>query len=210
MNLKEPAKFPLEFKEKFKILAQVLTAFLVFYLGPNHWASTQKSLYHLYFDFELLIPLIPWSIIPYCSVYLIPLIVFFKCPLSVIYKIRLALLAQIFIAFIIFIIFPAKLGYSRYVPPGVFSFWYSTLFALDNPHNLLPSLHVGFSFEWSLALIWAYKRFEKWIYFWFFLVCVSVVTTHQHHIMDIVTGIILAISTHFLAIKILEHNKKVT
>lgn len=183
-------------KFKFIVFGQVLTAFLLFYLGPNYLATFREGLHKFYFDFELTIPLIPWMIIPYASVYFSPLILLFYSSENYAYRARFALLAQIFIALFFFLVFPAQLGFTRFVPEGFFSYCYRLIFALDQPHNLLPSLHVGFAFEWSLGIREINKKWGPVILFWYILVCISVVTTHQHHIPDILTGMPMAYLCH--------------
>ncbi len=183
-------------KQKFIILSQVLFVFLLCYLGPNYLATLRPHHYKLYFDFELAAPLIPWAIIPYCSVYLSPIILFFKSEINYVYRVRFALITQTLIALFFFLLFPAELGFTRVIPQGFFAPWYNSLFAVDMPHNLLPSLHVGYAFEWAMGIREIYARWAPVIWIWYFLVCFSVVATHQHHILDIATGLPLAFFTH--------------
>jgi membrane-associated phospholipid phosphatase len=61
------------------------------------------------------------------------------------------------------------------------------------PHNLVPSLHVDASILLIAALWRALPR--AWIraglVLWGILLCATVVLVHQHHLLDVATGLLL-------------------
>lgn len=179
-----------------KWVAIVLSIFLVMYLTANQLAAQNQNRYEMYMDWELSIPLVPWMIVVYLSYVgvflLLPFIM--KSGYSIIclaYGFLAAILASTFV----FVIFPGELGYARpeYIP--VFDLLFQTLYEVDKPHNLYPSLHVTFS---SLtALVMAHQArvewFRKAITGWAVMIAASVVLVHQHHLFDIATGLMLAV-----------------
>src|SRR5690606_5275310 len=108
--------------------------------------------YHFYYAWELSLPLVPWMILPYVSVYLMPAVVLWFSSVDEIDVARRSLTAQILISSAFFLAFPAQLGFVRTEVPGFWESWYKVLFMVDYPHNLLPSLHVAFGLAWVLAL----------------------------------------------------------
>ena len=75
-----------------------------------------------------------------------------------------------------------------------FQFLFNLLHTYDKPYNLAPSLHITFSAITLLFLIQKNSIGAKVIFvFWFLAMCLSVLFTHQHHFIDVVTGSILAL-----------------
>lgn len=70
---------------------------------------------------------------------------------------------------------------------------------VDNPTNLMPSLHVadsvivGFFLNDSLSS----KYYKSIIWLWICLIIVSTLFIKQHVLVDVITGIILSSLTHF-------------
>lgn len=187
---------------KLLFLGQILSFFFLVYMGVNYLSSLRSDLHAFYFDFELSIPLIAWMIIPYSTVYIAPIMALLLCHKEDLLLIRKTLMAQIIVAAIFYLFFPAKLGFVRRPVLGFFAKAYEWLYIVDYPHNLLPSLHVGFTLTWVLVLK---KHLSSLQYLalllWALLVCFSVVLTHQHHILDIVSGLMLSSATYFWAKK---------
>ena len=71
---------------------------------------------------------------------------------------------------------------------------FSLLHAVDQPFNLYPSLHITYSSLTVFAIIDQTKSrvFHAFLLFWLVLIAFSVVLVHQHHLFDIITGLVLA------------------
>ncbi len=104
------------------------------------------------------------------------------------------IVAAIVVAGICFLLFPLRFAFGR--PPA--SGWLGVVFdwfrAMDQPYNLLPSLHIAF----RTILAQHYHRHTRGILrwtsnFWFVLVGLSTVLTYQHHLMDVVAGFALGV-----------------
>jgi membrane-associated phospholipid phosphatase len=167
--------------------------FLVVYGASNWFNSNRSEHYSLYSSRELDIPLLPAMIYPYLSVSLI-----FLLPLFTLNSAQLMVLAKrmagaIVMAGLIFILLPTQLGFERSSVIGSINPLFALVYLLDHPHNLFPSLHVALS---SLVLAMALAAANAWqrglLIIWWVLLCLSVVFVHQHHLIDIVGGLVLA------------------
>ena len=170
------------------------------YLGTNEIAAQQTSFYQLYFEFEREIPMVPWMIHVYNSFHVLLLLNFLiiKNPLKI-RAIAISLIASSAIAALFFLIFPAELGFSRTENMMGYEFWYDALHWLDHPHNLVPSLHITFSALSTYVISTEINsRVLKSLFLvWFLLICSSIVLVHQHHLIDIFTGFLLAVIVKF-------------
>jgi membrane-associated phospholipid phosphatase len=65
---------------------------------------------------------------------------------------------------------------------------------VDLPHNLVPSLHVTFSALILFSLIDASVLFAAKLALsaWLILICLSTLLVHQHHLLDVAAGLLVA------------------
>ncbi len=166
------------------------------YLGSNEIASKMERHYGMYFDFEKQIPLVPWMIYIYASFHLLLILNFFiiKDP-RVIKAFTISLMSSSFLAAIVFLSFPGELGFSRVDGIDGYEPLYLFLHKLDHPHNLYPSLHITFSVLTAFAMFdqTNSKWFHLFLVLWITLICFSVVLVHQHHLFDVITGLLLSL-----------------
>jgi membrane-associated phospholipid phosphatase len=170
------------------------------YLGTNEIAAQRTSFYQLYFEFEREIPMVPWMIHIYNSFHILLFMNFLIIKNSLKIKaIAISLISSSAIASVFFLLFPAELGFSRTENIQGYEFWYNALHWLDHPHNLVPSLHITFSALSAYVISTEMGSvFLKLIFLlWFLLICSSIVLVHQHHLMDIVSGFVLAVLVKF-------------
>jgi len=105
------------------------------------------------------------------------------------------LIAGTLIAGLIFMLLPTRLGFDRQIPDGeFFGPIYSTMFSVDLPHNMVPSLHVVFSSLILLSLVESAngRRYDVLWFSWLVLICASTLFVHQHHLIDVAAGLALA------------------
>jgi membrane-associated phospholipid phosphatase len=121
-----------------------------------------------------------------------------KDPLKI-KAIAISLISSSAIASVFFLLFPAELGFSRTENIQGYEFWYNALHWLDHPHNLVPSLHITFSALSAYVISTEMGSvFLRLIFLlWFLLICSSIVLVHQHHLIDIVSGFVLAVLVKF-------------
>jgi membrane-associated phospholipid phosphatase len=150
----------------------------------------------VHFAAELAIPFVPGMTVIYMSIYLL----FLAGPfiLRARREFRAVVLAQavmIGAAGIGFLLVPAQLAFA---PPreedlGVWAGIFHLADRLNLTYNLLPSLHVALTVACVTAFSGHAKGMGKtllWI--WAIGVALSTLLTHQHHLLDVLTGWALA------------------
>jgi membrane-associated phospholipid phosphatase len=175
----------------------ISVAFFTIYPVCNWLTAKRSTTLGLYVEPELSIPFVPEFVWVYLSLY-----VLFLTPPIFLSASRLNTLGrQLVIATIfcglIFLLLPAELGFERTVPEDPFySSLFANLFAVDLPHNMVPSLHVTFSALILFSLLaGARSVFATTVYWsWLVLICASTVLVHQHHLLDVATGLIVAMA----------------
>jgi protein-tyrosine phosphatase/membrane-associated phospholipid phosphatase len=167
--------------------------FLGVYTICNWIASLRTGVPGLYFGWELRFPFVAVMIVPYLS----EDVFFFFSPFlcrtrDEMRRHGIRLILAINIAALFFLLFPLRIGWPREPVSGANGLLFDLLRALDRPYNLAPSLHLAL-----LVLLWVvYCRrthglLRIAIQIWLVLIGVSTVLTHQHHLIDVVTGVAL-------------------
>lgn len=169
-----------------------------FYLtyGTSNWlASLGTAVPNLAFGWEEHIPFIAWTIVPYWSInafYALSLFVN-DTPDDVGRLARRYLTAQV-VAVACFIAFPLQAIFVRPETHGLPGFMFDVLGGFDKPFNQAPSLHIAL-----IVIIWDHWRrrlagtlLAIW-HGWSLLIGISVLTTWQHHVIDIPTGALLGL-----------------
>jgi hypothetical protein len=170
--------------------------FLVVY-GWCNWITAQRAdAGTLYFEWERFIPFVPLMIVPYMSIDLFFVAAPFLCrserELATFSK---RIVAAIVVAGICFLLFPLRFAFERPTAGG----WLGAIFdwfrGMDQPHNLVPSLHIAF----LTILAQHYARHTRGLLrnasnVWFVLVGLSTLLTYQHHFMDVAAGFALGVS----------------
>jgi protein-tyrosine phosphatase len=167
--------------------------FFVVYGGANWLTSLRHDVGTWYFAWEEAIPFVPLMVVPYMSIDLFFAAAPFVCGSRrelAIYCRRVAL--AIVFAGICFLVMPLKLGYARTPLNGWLGSAFGWFFASDLPYNLCPSLHIAL--RTILAATYARHTRGGWRIAsnaWFSLVGASTLLTHQHHVVDVIGGLIL-------------------
>ncbi len=167
--------------------------FFLSYGFANWLAAQQNDVPTMVFAWEKQIPFIAWTIIPYWLIDLFYVISVFICKskLELDRHAKRLLCTQI-IAVICFILFPLAFSFDRPESTGTTGFMFATLNSFDKPFNQAPSLHIAL-----LILLWVlYVRHLPKYLLWpchalAILIGISVLTTYQHHFIDIPTGMLL-------------------
>lgn len=172
---------------------------LVYFVSD--WITAQRAdNFRLYLDWELAIPFVPSMIVVYASVLILALLPAFMLTRAQIRVLGRAILVTLLVAAFIYLLLPADLGFERpaYVP--AFNRVYQALYALEMPHNLVPSLHIACSV--LLIAVILENTTSRWLraalWLWGVALCASVLLVHQHHLLDVVSGLLLGIGTYRL------------
>lgn len=180
---------------KWGILCLIILApfFFLSYGFSNQYAAGLTQVRSIVFEWEQLIPLWPWTIIPYWSIDLFYGLSLLLCWNKFELKQHaLRLFTAQLISISCFLLFPLKFSFERPELHGFFGLWFDILMGFDKPFNQAPSLHIVL-----LIILWDFYRRHvsssfRWIVdIWSCLIGLSVLTTWQHHFIDIPTGMIV-------------------
>jgi membrane-associated phospholipid phosphatase len=199
----QPAQWPdgACWRAYLRFLGLFLLYFVLVYFGLGSLAVWLGRSMDLYAAWETRIPCVPFMVWIYLSLYTI-----FTLPLLHMNSDQMAALSRqstvmLLVAGATFLALPGRLGYLPAAYTGIDG---SILAFLDGlsattGHNLIPSLHVAFSALILLSCRDLVSPQLSLIYIvWLVLICASTVLTHQHHLLDIATGLALAISVRWL------------
>ncbi len=162
--------------------------------GFANWLASQRDdVGSIVFAWERGIPFIAWTIVPYWSINMFyGLSLLLNDSKSGVDRLAGRYLTAQLIAVACFILFPLTATFMRPQTSGLPGFMFAVLGGFDKPFNQAPSLHIAL-----LVIIWDHWRHRLkgmagvvW-HAWCFLIGASVLTTWQHHAIDIPTGALL-------------------
>lgn len=176
------------------LLGLVLNAlFVVVYLGLNLLTAHRDAHLRIYWDWELDIPLAPPMILVYFSILPLFLLPAFRLDAHGLKLLAKRMAVAIVAAGAVFLLLPAEAGFAREADNGHFAGLFAFLWAVDLPHNLFPSLHVALS---GLVVAALFRQSPAWarllLCLWLVAMCFAVVLVHQHHVADILGGLLVA------------------
>jgi membrane-associated phospholipid phosphatase len=166
--------------------------FFLTYGWANELAASRTQVPSIVFGWEAQIPFLAWTILPYWSIdafYALSLLVCLTRHELDRHALRL-LSAQV-IAVTCFVLWPLRFSFEKPETHGLWGAMFDALGAFDKPFNQAPSLHIVL-----LVLLWlrfgAHTRSPwRWVlHVWAVLIGLSVLTTYQHHFIDIPTGML--------------------
>jgi protein-tyrosine phosphatase len=171
-----------------------------FYLSyglANWWANKQAHVPSIVFEWEHQIPFWDWTIYPYWSIN-----VFYALSLFLAWSKHSAnrhaarLITAQLIAVTCFVLWPLHFSFGEPAVDGAPAFLFEALRGFDRPYNQAPSLHIALAvilWDWYRRLLTGKKLALVVLHVWVFLICASVLTTYQHHFIDIPTGVLLGL-----------------
>ncbi|WP_372238870.1 phosphatase PAP2/dual specificity phosphatase family protein [Pseudomonas sp. LTJR-52] len=174
-------------------LAVLGPLFFLTYGAANTFTATRGDIGSLVFEWEHLIPFWSWTIIPYWSIDLLYGVSFLLCKTPREMKRHaFRLLTAQGLAIGGFLLFPLQFTHGRPETEGLTGWLFDVLLGFDQPYNQAPSLHIIL-----LVILWdryaAHSRPPvRWfVHGWALLIGLSVLTTYQHHFIDIPTGVLV-------------------
>jgi hypothetical protein len=179
--------------------AALSIAFLVIYGGINWLTGRRANVGTLYFAWESRIPFVPAMILPYMSID----VFFFFSPFLCADRGELRaharrLMLAILVGAVCFLLFPLQFGTPRPVTPGALGGIFRVLYGFDRPYNLVPSLHITLCvLVWSVYARHTSGLLRRVVDAWFLLVAASTLLTWQHHVVDIISGLVLAMVSFY-------------
>ena len=174
-----------------------LLVFYAIYPAANWFAARRAERHDFVTPWDALIPLVPEFIWVYFSFFVFIALPVWLLDRSAIDALgRRQVLATI-ICGLVFAFFPANLGFERVTPEAEpYRSIFTLMFAVDRPHNLLPSLHIVYTLATGWAVVASQWRLGRrglslLIALWGLAICASTMLVHQHHILDVVTAALL-------------------
>lgn len=188
----------------YRVLALVLLAplFFMIYGYANNYTSTINNLFitEIVYSWEKYIPFIPSTILPYWSIDLFYGISLFLPMTFLAFRQHfLRLLVATPLAALFFINFPLQFSTPKPEIDSIWNVFFVSLSEFDKPYNQAPSLHIIL-----LVIIWQgflpfLNNIRRFFWnFWCFLIGISVLTTFQHHFIDVPTGFLVGVFICYL------------
>lgn len=174
--------------------------FIAVYSFCNQYAAASPHVSERWWTWELSIPLVKPLIVPYMSIDLLFALAPFLCTSRAeVLTLAGRFVAATLLAGICFLLWPLQVAFPRDAVDGVFAPIFVVLRGFDQPHNLFPSLHITLAF----ILRWTYHRHLNGIgrlafHVWLLLISASTLLVHQHQVIDLLGGVVLAIVVFFL------------
>lgn len=164
--------------------------FFISYGYTNHLAAERAVADALFFGWERHIPFLPWTILPYWSIDLFYGLSFLLCRDRLeVDRHALRLLTAQLISISFFLAFPLHFSFERPHVDGLFGALFDALMGFDQPYNQAPSLHISLLvIIWTRFAVGVPARWRTLVHIWAALIGLSVLTTFQHHFIDIPTG----------------------
>jgi membrane-associated phospholipid phosphatase len=172
---------------------------LVIYFGADLLTALRAERVRIHLDAELMVPFVPGLILVYRSIdVMFPLAPFILRSRAEIRGLTLTLAIVTGIAGGCFLLVPAELAY----PPQERGAW-EPLYAWNQrivlTYNMVPSLHVALSVVTLAAYSVRCGNVGKSLLAaWGTAIALSTLLTHQHHLLDVVTGLLLGWAGHAL------------
>jgi protein-tyrosine phosphatase/membrane-associated phospholipid phosphatase len=160
--------------------------------GFANWFTAQRDdVGSLVFAWESATPLWAWTIVPYWSIDLLYGLSFLlPATRREMDRHALRLLSTQLICVACFLLWPLRFTFERPELSGFFGWMFDVLMGFDKPFNQAPSLHIAL-----LVVIWVmFARHTRGpllrglLHGWMALIGLSVLTTWQHHFIDVPTG----------------------
>ena len=196
---------------RFFVLIFGLAVVAVPYFGTNMWAAANGvTVWDPEISLDRQIPVIGWMIAPYMALYLFYPATLLANPmddrhrLELIAGIQMLSLVTIFCS-VIFMAFPAEIDLRDQLDWDSLSGWQAGLFEtmhfMDEPWNAWPSLHIAHSYFLARAITrWVKaahadstgrRLFLAILWIEFVLLSISILTTKQHYVWDLFTGLVV-------------------
>ncbi|QBQ63725.1 phosphatase PAP2 family protein [Actinobacillus indolicus] len=174
-------------------LGYLLAVGMLFYAsyGLSNWFTAQRAdVPEIAYEWEQHIPFLAWTIVPYWSLNVMySLAFFFARSRQELHRYITHLVVAQVIAVSCFLLFPLQFSWTKPETTGISGYLFASLATFDQPYNQAPSLHIILTVIVGM-FYWRYlpRTWRIPLLLWLGLIAVSILTTYQHHFIDLPTG----------------------
>lgn len=174
----------------------------VLYMASNHLHFFTPQLLPLFW-IDSTVPFIPNTVWIYTSEYIFFIVAYVTCKdLVNLNKFCYSFLVLQVVSVMIFWIWPTTYPRELYpLPDDLNSFTYyifSILRLTDTPANCCPSLHVSTVYLSSFIFLDDQREKFPFFFIWGTAIALSTLTTKQHYLIDVITGLMMAMTTYWI------------
>jgi membrane-associated phospholipid phosphatase len=176
----------------------LMAAFVVgVYLPTNYFADYRSDVISSHTFIEASLPLVPSFVYIYTVCYVCLLIspVLLLPKKSEFTPLVINIIIVTVLSGLVFLVFPSTTHRPLFTPTSFTEQILIYLYVIDSPNNCFPSLHVSMTVLVALALCQKYPKTVPISLA--VMICISTVLTKQHAIIDVVTGVFVALFIHF-------------
>lgn len=187
----------IQWRSGFLWLSLLAPLFFILYGWANEYTTAlpKNAVNEIVYKWEKYIPFWPFTIFPYWSIDLLyGLSLFLPMTKFVQRQHALRLLVATPIAVTFFLLFPMTFSTPKPECSGIWELLFNALMGFDKPYNQSPSLHIILLvILWRIYLPHFGKAGKIIWHFWCLLIGISVLTTFQHHFIDIPAGFLTGV-----------------
>lgn len=168
--------------------------FALFYGGANLLGAAIPWRFEVTLPFETAIPFVPEAAVVYLSLnVLVGLAPFVLRSWRELFPLFATLLTEMVIGAMVFLTFPIHTTFPERSADGAIGIIFAIADAINLEGNFLPSLHVAF----AATAVLAFDRKTGVIgraalYAWACAIALSTILIHEHHVLDVVAGLLMA------------------
>lgn len=179
----------------------ILVVFILLNFLIYEFLNKQSETVHvLKLHFEEHIPFLPYFSIPYILFipFLLITIIYFIFFYKDFKSVFISFISCQLTAYIIYTFYQTSVTRPDIVFKDTFSTLVAYIYSIDKPYNCFPSLHVSLSIICLLYWIKILPRFQIIMNIFVMLITLSTVFIKQHYVLDVISGIILAIVSFYI------------
>jgi fatty acid desaturase/phytoene/squalene synthetase len=169
--------------------------FVVFFGAANAISGLIPWQIEVAFPLEQRIPFWhQWSIVYLSMIPMLLLLPFARRHWQALFPVFAALVTQTLIASLAFVLLPVQTNFPPREATGTLAGFFILADAINMDRNFVPSLHVAFALTAAMALSSTVGRIGSMFFFsWAFSIAASTMLIHEHHVVDVVAGALLAV-----------------
>jgi membrane-associated phospholipid phosphatase len=182
---------------------------VLLYVGSNHFHfSSPRLLPMSWVDYGT--PFIPQTVWIYISEYVFFIAVYFNCKDMInLNKYVYSIMGLQIVSVIIFMIWPTTYPRELFpIPKNIDFFTYfifNSLRTADTPASCCPSLHVSSVYLSSYVFLDDQRKKFPFFFLWGTLIAISTLTTKQHYLIDVISGLFMSIGTYGIFHKLFNY-----